>query len=90
VKATLKTLGGVLLFAPVFLLGRWFVAVFPRLSLALAVVLVVHWVVLGVQWFRDNRYLERRRRGLCPMCGYDMRVTPYRCSECGFPRRVST
>ena len=49
----------------------WFLvftaAVLPALRLALAV--------------RHGR--RRRRIGLCPTCGYDLRATPGRCPECG-------
>jgi hypothetical protein len=49
---------------------------------------VVPGAVLASQipyWLTDTRRVIRRRRGLCVVCGYDLRETPDRCPECGTP-----
>jgi hypothetical protein len=51
---------------------------------------VPHWLLAGafaaapVGWAaRRLKARRRRRRGLCPRCGYDLRATPGQCPECG-------
>jgi hypothetical protein len=49
---------------------------FCTLGLATAPVL---WLTRRRPWQRA----DRRRAGLCPQCGYDLRASPERCPECG-------
>jgi hypothetical protein len=49
------------------------------LPLVLPAVLPALWLV------RHRRRRRRGKAGLCPACGYDLRATPERCSECGRP-----
>jgi hypothetical protein len=52
---------------------------------------VPHWCLIGAfsiapatAAIRARRDKGRRRSGLCPVCGYDLRATPGRCPECGY------
>ncbi len=49
---------------------------FSLAFLALAVAIVVIELI-------QKRIDTRQDRGLCPVCGYDLRATPHRCPECG-------
>jgi hypothetical protein len=58
---------------------------------------VPHWAIAlaalaapAVGFARARRASSRRRRGLCPDCGYDLRATPGRCPECGAGSAVAT
>jgi hypothetical protein len=51
---------------------------------------IPHWLIflLTAPWplwwlARHRKQATRRRRGLCPQCGYDLRASADRCPECG-------
>jgi hypothetical protein len=47
---------------------NWFV-------MLISAILPAWWLIQARRW--------RKRKGMCPQCGYDMRATPQRCPECG-------
>ncbi len=57
--------------------GRFVILPFWSVGVVSAL-LPILWII-GV-FTRNHR---RRKLGLCPHCGYDVRATPDRCSECG-------
>ena len=44
----------------------------------------------AVRLFRHRTRTRRTVAGLCPECGYDLRGTPVRCSECGCEADIGT
>jgi hypothetical protein len=54
-----------------------------RLLLPIWVLLIPALFVVIVRVLRAQRVRNRRKAGRCERCGYDLRATPERCSECG-------
>jgi len=51
--------------------------------------LIVFFLVLAIPETVLRCFHRRRRPGLCPHCGYDLRASPDRCPECGHTRNAS-
>jgi hypothetical protein len=49
--------------------------------------MAVNFAIFGIVAFRIGRVATRVRKGLCAVCGYDLRASGDRCPECG--RRAS-
>ena len=69
----------------VAILGEWFPLspTISWISLACGVLSIPFWFPLSL---RIEREQKRRRKGLCVVCGYDLRETPQKCPECGTTR----
>ena len=70
--------------ANIFLGFGWETQPRPLVIVAPFWFLVIAFSIVPIVWtqrlWRDR---VRRREGLCPRCGYDLRATPGRCPECG-------
>lgn len=62
----------------------WLV-IFPFWEISCVLALLSAWAA-----WRPLRNIRRRRRGLCPQCGYDLRASSGRCPECGWLRQEIT
>src|SRR5690348_14621789 len=64
--------------------GSWY-GYFPLVFLV-----ICGWFFMLMEW-RDARMLrDRKRRGACPQCGYDLRAGTDGCPECGTPLKSTS
>lgn len=69
---------------------RWDATSDGMFDRAVAVPLWLVCLLLGVNPAVRLYRRVRRRNGICPSCGYDIRATADRCPECGTPATTST
>jgi hypothetical protein len=70
--------------------ARGQLAIAPQLSPRYSAVLVPYWFIIALLFLptalllrREMRRIRRKRLGLCPVCGYDIRASGSQCPECG-------
>jgi hypothetical protein len=55
----------------------------PQLVLPYWLLFIATAMLPGTRFSRWSRSRQKRPRGVCTECGYDLRATPERCPECG-------
>ena len=70
--------------------ARGQLSIAPQLSPRYSAVLLPYWFVIVLLFLptamllrREWRRFQRKRLGLCPVCGYDIRASTNQCPECG-------
>lgn len=66
---------------------RWLLQIPDDLTVLVTLILPVAWSVRhAVSWWARRKHMSA---GLCRVCGYDLRASPNRCSECGATHKAA-